>query len=173
MRSRRIVLDTACQKAGFEPDHMPSERPREVVQVERGGHISKMKVTKKLSLAGIRTPSAKPEEKEGDRADDRCVDRELGAVPHRQAVCDYLNATCLADRHIDVHVANPNVPGYLCSGLATGEQQHAPAEELGRHALLSSWASADGNCGRKHTIFEIWSFSRQPKQGEKQSQIRS
>ncbi|CAE7814472.1 unnamed protein product [Symbiodinium microadriaticum] len=104
----------------------------EITTVERGGHISKMKVTKKLSLAGIRTPSAKPEEKEGDRADDRCVDRELGAVPHRQAVCDYLNATCLADRHIDVHVANPNVPGYLCSGLATGEQQHAPAEELGR-----------------------------------------
>ena len=55
----------------------------------------------------------------GDRADDRGVDRELGAVPQRQAVGDHLDATCITDRYIDVHVANPNVPGHLCSGLAT------------------------------------------------------
>ena len=51
----------------------------------------------------------------GDRADDRGVDRELGAVPQRQAVGDYPDATCITDRYIDAHVANPNVPGYLCS----------------------------------------------------------
>ena len=55
----------------------------------------------------------------GDRADDRCIDRELGAVPQGQAVGEYLDATCITDRYIDVHVANPNIPGYLCSGLAT------------------------------------------------------
>ena len=54
-----------------------------------------------------------------DRADYRGVDREWGAVPQRQAVGDYLDATCITDGYVDVHVANPNVPGDLCSGLAT------------------------------------------------------
>ena len=55
----------------------------------------------------------------GDRADDRGVDRELGAVPQRQAVGDYLDATCITDRYIDVHVANPNISGHLCSHALT------------------------------------------------------
>ena len=63
---------------------------------------------------------ARPREaSSGDRADDRGVDPELGAVPQGQAVGDYLDATCINDRYIEVHVANPNVPGYLCAGLAT------------------------------------------------------
>ena len=44
-----------------------------------------------------------------DRADDRCVDRELDALPQRHAVGEFLNATRITDRHIDVHVANLNV----------------------------------------------------------------
>ncbi|OLP97133.1 hypothetical protein AK812_SmicGene20564 [Symbiodinium microadriaticum] len=34
-------------------------------------------------------------------ADDRGVDRELGAVPQRQAVGDYFDATCITDKYID------------------------------------------------------------------------
>ena len=82
----------------------------------------------------------------GDRADDRGVDRELGAVPQRQAVGDYLDATCISDRYIDVHVANPTERSgpLVLRPRDRREQQHAPAEELGRQESRRWRRPSDG-----------------------------
>ena len=85
----------------------------------------------------------------GDRADDRGVDRELSAVPQRQAVGDYLDATCITDRYIDVHVANPNVPGYSCSvelrRVCLESRRNRKQRRVAIHVKISSAACA--RCG--------------------------
>ena len=40
-----------------------------------------------------------------------CVKGELGPVPHGEAIGDDLDAPFISDRHVEVHVSQPDIAG--------------------------------------------------------------